>query len=326
MKNAQTQEAEAHGNLMSPIDFAFAGIACHALCLLEVAGVLKTLDRYGSFLAERTNTFNNPPLIRAAWATLIGARIVTLKDGAYQFTPLGKQLSQNIGLLTVPLVGYRKLFEKQGELLSQPCAFLDTDIDFLGIAQASTQFCPQCIDPVLIQLLEHSGIKGTLCDLGCGLGMRLAHVCAKLGCPGLGIEQSNDTIAMSKHYTSGADVEIVQGDITQLNGVWEDVSCVLMGFVLHDIRPLEKGLQLLQSLKKHFPRMQRFVSVDIAAFSEATLTSLPGFDYVHGLLGFSPRTYEETRALFREANYTLCHEKPIPEMPNTFVWVLEPPK
>ena len=53
---------------------------------------------------------------------------------------------------------------------------------------------------------------------------------------------------------------------------------------------------------------------------------MPGFDYIHGLQGFTPRTYEETLNTFKKANYKIFQEIEVPNMPNTFIWILKPSK
>ena len=70
--------------------------------------------------------------------------------------------------------------------------------------------------------------------------------------------------------------------------------------------------------------MKYFFFIDTVAPSEANDSILPGFDYVHGLQGLMMRTYEETLLLFDRSSYSLCKEIPIPNMPNTYLWILSP--
>lgn len=51
---------------------------------------------------------------------------------------------------------------------------------------------------------------------------------------------------------------------------------------------------------------------------------LPGFDYVHALLGIPTRTYEETISMFKKSAFFIEKELAIPELPNTFLWILSP--
>lgn len=120
-----------------------------------------------------------------------------------------------------------------------------------------------------------------------------------------------------------SNIEVIEADITQLKGVWEDVELGLISIVLHDIEPEEKCISFLTSLKDHFPRMQGLIVVDIVSMSQAVPTNFPGFDYVHGLQGISPRTYEETIRLFAKSQLSIVREVAVPNMPNTYIWVLE---
>lgn len=50
---------------------------------------------------------------------------------------------------------------------------------------------------------------------------------------------------------------------------------------------------------------------------------MPGFDYVHGLQGITPRSYEETIETFIKADFKILKELAVPNMPNTFIWVVK---
>lgn len=319
LTNEQEQEITA-------IEFVSIGLACHALCLIDHAGILKKMDEMGVFNERQIFEFNNPHLIRSALITLVGAKILQLKDHGYTLSKLGKQLAKNIGLITVPLNGYRKLFSKQFQLLQNP-VIKDSDIDFGALALASIDFGVSDLDPLLLNLFGAIKPRGTICDLGCGTGERLVKICKTLNSPGLGIEKSDQAIVQGKKYTRDySKVEIVKGDITDLKDVWEDVEIVTMSFVCHDINSFNKCSQMLHSFQNNFPRMQYLILVDIVSLSEKVPSIMPGFDYVHGLQGITPRTYEETCEVFKKAKYAISQEIPVPNMPNTFVWILKPTK
>ncbi len=319
---ADVQEME-----ISSVDFASIGIACHALCLINSAGILKKLDETGSFSESAVCKFTNAPLVKAALVTLVGAKVLYLKDRAYMLSQLGKQLAKNIGLVTLPLIGYRKLFSKQLQILKNPSDAKNSDIDFASIALASIDFGANDLDPLMLDIFKTLKPKGTICDLGCGTGERLVKICKATKSPGLGIEKSEQVIKESKQYTKNcSNVEVVQGDITGLKDIWEDVGSVMMSFVSHDIESSSKCSKILRSFQVNFPRMQCLIIVDIVSLSEKMPTIMPGFDYVHGLQGIVPRNYEETLAVFKKANYLISQEISVPNMPNTFVWILKPNK
>lgn len=265
----------------------------------------------------------NIALLKAAFSTLICAKLLKIKDGKYSLTTSGHSIAEHIGILTLPLVGYRKLIEKQFDLLNKPNYWSDSEIDYQTISLSSIQFGGDLIDQILIDLFRFLNPKGTICDFGCGTGSKLIELCKINGVSGLGLEKSEKVIEKSKVLIQeNSKIEIIQADIEKLEGVWEDVEIGLISFVLHDISPEKNCVQFLTSLKKHFPRMRCFIVVDAVSMSE-DLSILPGFDYVHGLQGITPRTYQETKKVFEDAKFNVFKEISIENMPNTFVWVLE---
>ncbi len=304
------------------LDFVTIGLACHALCLIEYAGVLETIKNEGTLRESRLQKYKNHHLVRAALVTLVGAKILALTNNAYSLTDLGKILTRNIGALMLPFVGYRSLLAKQFELLDNPTSWKDSDIDYSAIALSSIEFGLQDLDPIVLDIFKTIKPKGTICDLGCGTGKKLAKIGEATNCSGLGIEKNAKVIKESEKFTSQRS-EIIRGDITNLKGIWEDVEVVMISFVYHDINPMKKCIKFLNSIHKHFPRSRCLIVIDIVSLSENLPSIMPGFDYVHGLQGITPRSYEETLETFAKANFNILREIDVPNMPNTFIWVLE---
>lgn len=310
----------------SHFEFLNKGLACHALCLLEYAGILSKLKKkQGKLFLNSIEEAKNPHLLRAALSTLVGAKVLNLKNDAYSLTPLGMSLAENVGTLMLPFVGYKNLIAKQYHLLDHPNDWEDSEINYEAIAIASINFGIHHLDPILIELVKYIRPKGTLCDLGCGTGEKLVKICNETNIHGLGIEKCPQVINQSLKYTQkNSNVEVIQGDIKNLKGIWEDVELGIISFVLHDITCEKECVNFLGSLKEHFPRMRCFIVVDIVSMSEDLPTIMPGFDYVHGLQGITPRNYRESRKVFSESGFKVINEITIPNMPNTFIWVLEP--
>lgn len=311
--------------LLSLYEFTSIGLGCHALCLLDNAGVLSELDkRNGTSLQYLISKAKNPSLIRGALATLAGANVLKIQDHKIYLTDLGVTLVENIGIISLPFKGYNQLLAKQYQLLHHPEQWSDTEIDYQAIAESSISFGIHYLDPILIELIEELHPKGTICDLGCGTAEKLTRICKKFHISGLGFERDPKVVAESKEYTKNfPNIEVVEADITKLKGVWEDVELGMISAVLHDLEPESECISFLNSLSDHFPRMQSLVVVDIVSMSEGAPSVFPGFDYVHGLQGVSPRTYEETLHVFNKSHFSLRKEIPVPYMPNMFIWVLE---
>jgi SAM-dependent methyltransferase len=307
------------------LEFAAVGLACHALCLIQYVGILDILKNEGQFRIEGLQKYKNLPLIRAALVTLVGAKVLVLSNATYVLTDLGQALIKNIGAIILPFVGYRDLLARQFDLLEKPASWKDSDIDYPAIALSSIEFGLLDLDPILLNIFRFIKPQGTICDLGCGTGEKLAKICKAVNAAGLGIEKNLDVINESKIFIKDCPrIEIVQGDIVNLKEIWEDVEVAMISFVYHDINPLNRCLKFLNSLHKHFPRLRCLVIADIVSLSEGLPSIMPGFDYVHGLQGIIPRSYEETLETFAKADFNILNEVAVPNMPNTFVWVLAP--
>lgn len=308
-------------------EFLNTGLACHALCALDHIGIVEKLQNGNPLRKRSLSTYKNPCLIQAALTTLIKSEVLEFVNEGYQLTEFGSLMVKNIGLLNLPFKGYRKLFEKQFDLLDNPINWSDADIDYSSVAQASINFGLEDLDPLLLELFKKINPKGTICDLGCGTAEKLTKICKELNVSGLGIEKDSKVLKSSKQFTKSYDrIEVIQGDITDLNGIWEDVEIVMTSFVFHDIIPADTSKKLLNSLIKHFPRLRCLLVVDIVSFSMDFPNILPGFEYVHGLQGMIPRNYEENLEVFSKGGFKVANEIQVPNMPNTFIWVLEPNK
>lgn len=307
--------------------FLNTGLACYALCALDSVGILDNLLNGTKLEKSSIATYNNPSLIQAALITLLKEKIIYFSADRYSLTELGKIISKNIGIITLPFVGYRKLFGNQPNLLNNPHDWDNSDIDFSAVARSSINFGKDDLDPILLDVIKLLSPTGTVCDLGCGTGEKLLKICSELKVHGLGIEKSLEVINDSENYITSTDnVEIMQGDITAMDGVWEDIEIVITSFVFHDIFSEEDAINFINSTRKHFPCLRYFVIVDIVSYSIDFPNILPGFEYVHGLQGVSPRSCNDNHAVFSKSNFDLLKEIEVSNMPNTFIWVLTPNK
>ncbi len=307
------------------IEFVAIGMACQALCLLEQANILKILLDVGFFSINNFKKFKNPSLIKAAMFSLMKTNIIWYENKKYFLTDFGRHLVKKNGFITLPFIGYRKLINRQIELLKNPNSFDISEIDFEAIATSSVSFGKKDLNPLLLNVFEEINIRGTICDLGCGTGEKLIEICRNLNLPGLGIERDPKVVNKTrKHLKNFPNISIIKGNIFDLKGIWEDVTAVLISFVLHDITSRTQSEKILKSYKNHFPRMKCLIVVDIVSYSKTKPSIMPGFDYVHGLQGFIPPTYEKNLETFERAGYKILREYEVPNMPNTFIWILQP--
>lgn len=321
MDRVKTEEVKE----LSALEFLNVGLASHALCLLEDAGLLEPLKNInGVTMEEALADTSNPPLVYAAIITLVGAKVLKWEKNKLILTELGISLVQSLGFFQLPFKGYIHLLAKQYQLLNDPQGWQESDVDYETVALASINFGMNHLDPTLINVIKNLHPTGTICDLGCGTAEKLVKICKATCTNGLGFDRDQEVIKNSEKYVGEySNVEVIQADIAKLKGVWEDVELGLISFVLHDFEPYKTCLQFLNSLKTHFPRMKCLIVVDIVTASSDNPSIMPGFDYVHGLQGIIPRNYQQYLEIFSSSSLAIRQEIAVDHMPNTYIWVLE---
>lgn len=310
-------------DVTKPLDFVLIGLSCHALCLAHKMGILNRIHNFGKFSDDDIDKSKNIPLAKAILNTLTASGIFKRSSREYCLTPLGESLYSRIGSITMPFAGYGQLLAKQFLLMDNPNAWNEADIDHNSIADSSVNFGENDLDPIIISIISRLNPKHTVCDLGCGSAKKLAMIARQFNVLGIGFDKSQKVVnAGRKIHKSDKRIELIQADICQLQGIWEDVEIGLVSFVMHDLHTAEASA-FLHNLHNHFPRMKHLVVADIVTYSEKVPSIMPGFDYVHGLQGILPRTYEETIKLFEDVNLDVLEEASVPNMPNTFIWTLD---
>jgi len=151
----------------------------------------------------------------------------------------------------------------------------------------------------------------------------LSKICKKTGNPGLGFESEPTVVKQANKLLKNTDVTVELGNISELNGVWEDVVMLMQCHVFHDFTPEQKCIEIMNSYLTSFPNLKCFFYIDTVTPSPAHNELFPGFDYVHGLLGIPTRTYEETQEMFKNSKFKMIKEVPL-DLPNTFIWLLAP--
>ena len=308
---------------LGPIDYLSIGVGCHCLMAIYSAGLFDALVEGRKISHSKLSIYGKETVLRAALITLEKSGVVSCKEGEFTITDLGKEIAKYIGLFTVFFDGYAGLIAQ--ECSAATGGAVDSATVFRGsqISKASVAISQKMIDPLLIQEILDLGVRGTICDLGCGYASMLSTICQNTGNPGLGFDQEATVIAETKNRLEGTDITVEVGDIFHLEGVWEDVVMLMQCHVLHDVTPNERCASVLNSYLKNFPNLKCFFYIDTVAPSTTKNEILPGFDYVHGLLNIPTRNYEETMEMFRTSAYQIMKEIPL-EIPNTFIWILVP--
>jgi hypothetical protein len=303
--------------------FIAAGVSCYALALLDELGLIDKILEKGDLNEQDVAQFPNRLILRSAFITLHKNGIFREEQGRYFLTKFGSELMNCRGSIGLIYNGYRHVLANQTKYAVDEFLPIKKHIDSKSVAKASIYFGEKTLDPIVVELLKTLKIQGTICDLGCGAGTRLIDLCTELNCKGLGLEMSRQAIKLAKQKSSSKLVSIKQEDITKIKNVWPDVELIMQFFVMHDITPDNRCLNIIKSYDINFPNLKYFLYVDVVAPCSSIQTQLPGFDYVHSLLGIQTRTYEETLKIFRDSQYEVINEVYISGLSNTFLWLLQ---
>lgn len=305
------------------LQFIGHGIGCNCLIYLYEAGLLNQLNCNNLLNEQEIQQHPQSIPILSALRTLIYCKAVEKENGAFKLTSLGNELCSQIGLLRVLFDGYGNLMSHHKELAAGEIEDPKKLLRGPSISNAAVQLAASAFDSLILEEFKHLKFSGTICDLGCGLGRMLLKICELTNNPGLGFDNESKVVEQAQKMLQNTPVSVERGNITQLNGVWEDVVILLQCHVFHDFES-KTCVKIMNSFLGNFPNLKYFYFLDTVAASSDSIEMLPGFDYVHGLLGISPRTYEETLKMFDSSKYNVVKEVKVARLPNTFLWVLTP--
>lgn len=305
------------------LDFIMAGVGCNCLVALSESGVLERLVQTDGMREQELEVYDNPIALKSALVTLEKCGVVEKIAKIFKITKFGRTLAEYIGLITIFFDGYANLVANQSRILKKKIKAPEKLVRWPVISKSSVRIAEKAVNPILIEEVDKLGFSGTICDLGCGHGATLTRVCKRTGNPGLGFEGNSKTVFQARRKIRD-NIAIEVADITKLRGMWEDVVVLMQAFVFHDFVPESECISILDSYLDNFPNLKCFFYVDIVAPCSTHDGLYPGFDYVHGLLGIPTRTYEETLEIFEQSKFKMVKEIPIPDLPNTFLWVLSP--
>lgn len=311
----------------SALNFILSAIACNCLVSLDTLGFTKDLELNGLILKSKLETSSKDwPLIKSIFTTLIKCGILEDDISKYDLTKFGREIFRYKGLINMLFSGYSDLIKCQSDISKNSLSH-NTGSLLKGevIANASILFGKDTVDPIILNEFSSLNFLGTICDLGCGAGTRLLELCEKTSHSGLGFDNDLEVVDLAKNNNRNSNIIFQHQDITNLEGIWEDVVITMQYFVFHDFNS-KKCIDILNSYLSNFPNLRYFYYLDIVSPSPEKNDIMPGFDYVHGLQGICPRTYEETIDMFCRSRFSLVKELSIPGLPNTFLWVLAPEK
>jgi hypothetical protein len=311
------------------LQFVRQGIGCNCLVFLSKSDLWDDLSA-GNYIPEsRIKKSDQYAAYYSVFSTLAKDGVISQSEEGYRLTELGHALKDYIGLINMLFEGYAPLMGNQGSIAKRLVSESKASRMLNGesIAEASISFGKQTVDPIIFDEFMSLTFSGTICDLGCGICTRLSEICKMTNHHGLGIDSCSEVVKKAKVSLKSSKnllVSCQHGDITNLEGVWEDIVILMQYFVFHDFTPEKKCISIIDSFLNNFPNLKYFFYVDIVAPSDSHPQMMPGYDYVHGLMGIKTRTYEETIKMFDKSKFEIVKERPIEALPNTFLWVLSP--
>jgi hypothetical protein len=304
--------------------FITAGIGCNCLISIKELGLFDTFISKNCVTVNDINSTTNAPLAYSALYTLESCHIVKKNGYNFELTDLGIALSNNLGLVSMLFDGYADLIAHQTEISQSSGVNCNNLIRGKSVSQSAVTLAKSTFDPVLLREVSLLEFSGAICDLGCGYGRMLSQLCEHTGNSGIGFDSEPTVVKEAAKTFEKTNISIHHADITKIDGTWEKVNLLLQCHVFHDFNPAKNCIETMNSYLNNFPNLRYFLYLDTVGPSSSHPSILPGFDYVHGLQGFLPRTYEETINIFTDSKYDMVKEVKIPHLPNTFLWILTP--
>ncbi|MCX6989760.1 MAG: class I SAM-dependent methyltransferase [Chlamydiae bacterium] len=306
------------------LDFIAAGVACYAFSLIDELGLVEELTSERGLSSDSFRAFPNPLVVREAIQTLECNNIVFSDKGIFRLTSLGNGLVQHRSSIGLIYNGYRQVLSNQMKIAQdQPAQYRDL-MDEIAISKASSHMGNTFFYDKLLKILKINSIKGTICDLGCGNASTLIHLCKMTKLPGLGFDFSSSSIEIAKSSLNANDrITLQVQDISNISEIYPEVEVVLQSFVMHDFSD-NMCKRMIGSLLKSFPNAKTVIYIDAVSPENGNLFQLPGFDFVHSLLGIKPRTVAETSRLLAESGLQIMNQEPIFGLTNCYIWTLRP--
>ena len=306
------------------LDFISSGVACYALTLLDSLKLIDKIQEKGVLTSNDLGKYNKR-VVQGALNQLFRSKILENHNNRWKFSDKGNQILRYRGMMQLIYGGYSSVLASQEKkALKKDCSH---EINYSAIASGSDYFGNDFVDNIMLHELDLLAFEGAICDLGCGDGTRLIKICDYLDIDGMGIELSEEGVALAKALTKKHDrIQIAQGDATKIRKVYKDIEVLTQFFVLHDFSPASKVEQIMNSYLKSFPNLKYFIYCDTVATEIDTTNEHPGFDYIHNLLGIEPMSYSEVIKMFKKSDFSIRKEVPIPNLPNTYAWILIPNK
>lgn len=306
-------------------NYVSSGVVCHALLFLQNLNFLDYIKEGKFFESTVLDQKKSIQLmLTAALKELEINGILHNRDGNLLFSEFGKELLKYLGLIMYIYDGYSQLFINFFKDFESEKK-IEAQINDEAIVKGSDSLASNFIGPFIMRQFFNLDIEyGTICDLGCGDCSRLNFITQHTPFTGLGIDISRKAVKLAQKYLRvNKKLKVMCEDITSLKNQFPEVNILMQTMVMHDF-PRSKICEMLTSYLSIFPNMQYFFYCDVVAPCSNLKSLLPGFDYIHAMLGIKTKSYDETLSMFQDSCYEVVEEHKIDNLNNTFLWILKP--
>ncbi|MEU0478855.1 class I SAM-dependent methyltransferase [Streptosporangium sp. NPDC006013] len=191
----------------------------------------------------------------------------------------------------------------------------------VAISYACKDINRHSFDPVFWEAMEALDFDfGTVADLGCGSGGRLAQIASRYpNVQGIGIDIAPDALRDAAENVAaegfGGRFDFIEADVRDLAPdprleKVEVLTCFMMG---HDFWPRERCVASLRRLREAFPNVRRFLLGDTARTTGIPDRDKPvftlAFETAHDLMGVYLPTLAEWEGVFEESGWKFLNAR-----------------
>lgn len=309
------------------IDDAFTGtFTSKGLMLAEHMGVFDHFDTNGNIEEKRLREIyiKKPSHIDAIIKSLENGNIISVKSGICTLNVNVGKIKNKLSIFNLWIHSYRDLLSIQEQTFDKDLEVIPYDGG--SVAKYSAEIGAHLVDKTLEEIFDKINISGTICDMGCGAGLRLINICRNLRINGIGMDIDANAINLANKNAEELQVNYVKFnkiDVTNINEIYHEVKAITFTFFTHHVIPNKRLSDLFLNYKVIFPDLKYMIVFDTVTSEDKNTKSdifANGFDYIHRLQGIMPRTRKDYLSIFKDSNLSIINEIKL-EVDNSYVWI-----
>ncbi len=313
----------------SVVDIFNMGVVAHAISAAEKLGIFDALLSATS--SHRLLPFPKEPRNPAFEQVIHALDFAGIVDVRNDAVAPGKHFED--------VLAYRGfflwLFGACGRTLSAagstvPRPLLDRyERDGALVGEASGKFGAIHIDPVLLSLPEVASAR-SIADLGCGDGSRALGLMKRYGTKVVGIDVSGPALGRAREAAADAgfqgDLSLLEADVRDLrqpDPLYEEVECIILALLGHDLWPFDSCISTLNGWREAFPRASTLIICETVRGTSVDNLGIPslGYEFVHGLMGQEIPAAQDWHRAFASSRWELEREERLDIPANTSIFI-----